>query len=154
MSKASNLVQNPDMPNFQPNQGISGNCKHFEYCSAPMCPRDRDVSNTTWFADEAICRLQDVPEWVKRQRKIAKTDINETAGCFTLPMLERRCMIKKGMTGIDPDCTDIEWEAAEKIWLEKHSEKKPIPDEEREKRTARFGFAKGVRLGKVDQKTG
>jgi hypothetical protein len=143
-----------NMTDYQPDRGVSRNCKYFVDCSAPMCPRDTGLANTAWFADEPICRLHDVPEWVKRQRKIAKTGVNETAGCFTLPMLERRCMIKKGLTGIDPDCTDLEWEVAEKRWLEKHPEMKPIPDEDREKRAVRFGFLKDVRLGKAGQKTG
>jgi hypothetical protein len=77
------------------------------------------VSKTAWFADEPVCRLHGVPEWVKRQRKIAKTGADETAGCFTLPMLERRCVIGKKISGIDPDGTEADREEAEKNWLEK-----------------------------------
>jgi hypothetical protein len=89
------------------------------------------VLKTAWFADEPVCRLNDIPEWVKRQRKIAKTG-TDTAGCFTLPMLKRRCVIGKKISGIDPDETESEREDAEKKWLEKHPPIKPKSDEERE----------------------
>jgi hypothetical protein len=131
------------MADFQSDRGTSGSCKHFEYCSAPMCPWDRDVSNTAWFADEEICRLKDVPEWVKRQRKIVKIVVDETAGCFTLPMLERRCIIGKSITGIDPDGTNTEREDAEKAWLDKHPPIKLKTEEERVKLAARARLLKG-----------
>ena len=127
---------------------MTDNCKYFDDCSAPMCPRDAGVAKTAWFADEPVCRLHDVPEWVKRQRKLAKTSGNETAGCFTLPMLERDCMIKKGITGIDPDGTDSEQEAAEKAWLEKHPAKKPISEETRAKYRVQAEYARAVRCRK------
>ena len=124
------------------------NCKYFGDCSVPMCPKDAGAVKTAWFADEPVCRLHEVPEWVKRQRKITKTGIDESAGCFTLPMLERDCMIKKGITGIDPDGTDSEREAAEKAWLEKHPVKKPISEEMRAKYKAQAERARAVRCRK------
>jgi hypothetical protein len=114
------------------------NCKYFDGCSAPMCPRDAEASKTIWFADEPVCRSHDVPEWVKRQRKIVKTGADETAGCFTLFMLERRCVIGKKISGIDPDGTDTEREGAERNWLKKHPPIKPKSGEEREKLAARM----------------
>ena len=125
------------MTDFQP-------CKYFDDCSAPMCPRDTGASKTAWFANEAICRLHDVPEWVKRQRKIAKANADKKAGCFTLSMLERRCIIGKKITGIDPDGTDAEREEAERNWLEKHPLVKPKSNEEREKLAARMRKLKGI----------
>ena len=127
---------------------MTDNCKYFDSCSAPMCPRDAGAAKKTWFPGEPVCRLHDVPEWVKRQRKIAGTGADETAGCFTLPMLERRCMIKKGIIGIDPDGTDSELKEAEKAWLEKHPEKKPIPEETRAKYKTQAERARAVRCRK------
>ena len=124
------------------------NCKYFDTCSAPMCPMDAEVAKVAWFADEPACRLHDVPEWVKRQRKIAKIGMDETAGCFTLPMLERDCMTKKGITGINPDGTDSAREAAEKTWLEKRPAKKPISEETRVKYKAQAERARAVRRRK------
>jgi hypothetical protein len=138
------------MTDFQPDSGK--NCKYFENCSAPMCPRDAGLPKTAWFADEPVCRLNNVPEWVKQQRKIAKTGANETAGYFTLPMLERRCVIGKKITGIDPDGTEADREDAEKSWLDKHPPIKPKSNEEREKLAERMrtyrakpeGFVMGI----------
>ena len=132
------------MTDFQSNK----NCKYFDNCSAPMCPRDTGAAKTAWFADEPVCRLHDVPEWVKRQRKIVKINATETTGCFTLPMLERDCMIKKGITGIDPDSTDLERKAAEKTWLEKHPTKKPVSKEMQVKYRAQAEYARTVRSRK------
>jgi hypothetical protein len=132
------------MTDFQPAQGTKENCKYFESCSAPMCPRDAGVAETAWFAGEDICRLHDVPEWVKRQRKLAKTVIDEAAGCFTLPMLEKRCVIGKKISGIDPDGTEAELKDAEKNWLDKHPPIKPKSGEEREKLAARMRKLKEI----------
>ena len=125
------------MTETQLDRRASEKCKYFDGCSAPMCPRDAGAVIAVWFADEPVCRLHDVPEWVKRQRKIAKicTDI---AGCFTLPMLERRCVIGKKICGIDPDVTGSERENAERNWLEKHPPIKQKSNEEREKLAARM----------------
>jgi hypothetical protein len=130
------------MTDFQ--SGASENCKHFEGCSAPVCPRDAGAAKTAWFAGEPVCRLHDVPEWVKQQRKIAKTGGKETAGCFTLPMLERRCVIGKKITGIDPGGTEAEREEAERNWLDTHPQIKPKSNEEREKLAARVRKLKRI----------
>jgi hypothetical protein len=123
---------------------MSGNCKYFESCSAPLCPRDAWAAKTAWFAGEPVCRLHGVPEWVKRQRKISKTGADETAGCFTLPMLERRCVIGKKISGIDPGGTEAEREEAEKNWLEKHPPVKPKSGKDREKLAARMRKLNGI----------
>jgi hypothetical protein len=103
-------------------------CKYFDVCSAPLCPRDEGVADRTWFADEDICRLADVPEWVKRQRKVSRKAA--MGGYFTLAMLEQDCRISKGMKGIDPDGTDKERAAGEAAWFKAHP---VITQEEREK---------------------
>jgi hypothetical protein len=127
------------MTDLQP----GGKCKYFDGCSAPVCPVDTGAADTAWFAGEPCCRLRNVPEWVKRQRKTAETRARETTGCFTVPMLERRCVIGKKMTGIDPDGTDAERKNAEKIWLDKHPPVKPKTGAEREKLAARMRLARG-----------
>jgi hypothetical protein len=107
-------------------------CKYFDGCSAPLCPKDGGAADRTWFADEDICRLADVPEWVKRQRKISRKAALGSSPCgyFTLAMLEHDCRISKGMKGIDPDGTDKERAADEAAWFTAHP---VITQEEREK---------------------
>jgi hypothetical protein len=104
------------------------NCRYFDGCSAPRCPRDAGQEHTTWFLDEDICRLADVPEWVKRQRRIARKAA--PGRYFTLAMLRHDCRITQGMKGIDPDGTDKERAADEAAWFKAHP---VITAEEREK---------------------
>ena len=132
------------MTDFQPDRGANVKCKYFESCSAPMCPKDAGTAKATWFANEPVCRLHDIPEWVKRQRKIAKTGADETAGCFTLSMLERRCVIGKKISGIDSDVPEADREDAEKSWLDKHLPIKPKSNEEREQLVARMRKLRGI----------
>ena len=108
-------------------------CRYFDECSAPMCPKDTHAERTSWFADEEICKLKDVPNWVKRQRKIAKTGACYAAGIFTLRMLSHNCICKKGITGIDPELIDLELKEAEKTWFKKHPVKKALSNENKEK---------------------
>jgi hypothetical protein len=93
-------------------------CKYFDGCSAPLCPKDEGVVDRAWFSDENICRLSDVPEWVKRQRKISRKAA--MGGYFTLAMLKQDCRICKGMKGIDPDGADKERAADEAAWFNAH----------------------------------
>jgi hypothetical protein len=79
-------------------------CKYFDGCSAPLCPKDEGVADRTWFPDEDICRLADVPAWIKRQRKVSKKAA--LGGYFTLAMLNHDCRITQGMKGIGPNGTD------------------------------------------------
>ncbi|MDR2943068.1 MAG: hypothetical protein LBV17_10795 [Treponema sp.] len=130
------------------NASVSTNCKYLEGCSAPICPRDTEAAQTVWFADEPVCCLKDSPEWVKRQRKIAKTGVSATAGCFTLSMLEKRYIIGKKITGIEPDATNAERKIAEENWLYRHPPVKPKTGGEREKLVARMRSLRAIRLEK------
>jgi hypothetical protein len=93
-------------------------CKYFDGCSAPLCPKDEGLADRTWFADEDMCRLADVPAWVKRQRKVSKKAAS--GGYFTVAMLKHDCRISKGMKGIDPDGTDEKRAADEAAWFKAH----------------------------------
>jgi hypothetical protein len=106
-------------------------CKYFDGCSAPLCPRDEGIADRTWFADEDICRLADAPEWVKRQRKVSRKAA--MGGYFTVAMLKQDCRIPKGMKGIDPNGTDKERADDETAWFKEHP---VITAEMREKKRA------------------
>ena len=71
-----------------------------------------------WFPDEPICRLLDVTDWVKHQRRIAKKAAPGSS--FMLAMLQRDCRISQGIKGIDPDRTDRERAQEEIAWLKSH----------------------------------
>jgi hypothetical protein len=91
-------------------------------------PQDEGAADRYWFADEDICRVAGVPEWVRRQRKVSRKVAK--GGYFTLAMLKQDCRIYKGMKGIDPDGTDRERAADEAAWFKAHP---VITGEEREK---------------------
>jgi hypothetical protein len=104
-------------------------CNYFDGCSAPLCPGDEGAADRTWFPDEDICRLKDVPGWVKRQRGVSRKAAE--GGYFTLAMLNHACRIPRGMKGIDPDGSEEERAAGEAAWFKAHP---VITAEEREKR--------------------
>jgi hypothetical protein len=106
-------------------------CKYFDGCSAPLCPRDEGIADRTWFPDEDICRLADAPEWAKRQRRISKKAAAD--GYFTVAMLKQDCHISKGIKGIDPDGTEKERAADEAAWFKTHP---VMTAENREKKRA------------------
>jgi hypothetical protein len=115
-------------------------CRYFDVCSAPLCPKDEGAAACAWFPDEDICRCSDVPEWVRRQRRISR---KAAAGFhFTLAMLAHDCRISKNLKGIAPDGSDTERATDEKTWLFTHP---LITAQEREKYRA-IGFKKGVDL--------
>ncbi|MDR1905003.1 MAG: hypothetical protein LBQ88_22320 [Treponema sp.] len=101
-------------------KGLTGNkdCRYFDGCSAPLCPEDKGAAGRAWFPGEDICRLVDVPDWVKRQRKVSRKAAQ--GGYFTLAMLDQDCRISRGMKGIDPDGTDQERSTDESVWFTAH----------------------------------
>jgi hypothetical protein len=105
------------------------------------------VADRTWFADEDICRLADVSEWVKRQRKVSRKAV--LGGYYTLAMLRHDCRISKGVKGIDPDGTDKERAADETAWFKAHP---VITKEEREKYKATAEKLNAKSLGFLGRK--
>jgi hypothetical protein len=117
-------------------------CKYFDGCSAPLCPKDEGAADRAWFPDEDMCRLAAVPEWVKRQRKVSRKAAQ--GGYFTLAMLRHDCRIAQGMKGVDPDGTDRERAADEAAWFKAHP---AITVEEREKLRAKAEKINALSLG-------
>ena len=117
-------------------------CKYFDGCSAPLCPEDKGIADRTWFPDEDICRLKTVPDWVKRQRRVARKAA--PGGYFSVAMLRHDCRVAMGMKGIDPDGTEKERAAGEAAWFKAHP---VITAEQREKLRARGEKNKGFLNG-------
>jgi hypothetical protein len=93
-------------------------CKYFDGCSAPLCPKDAGIAKRAWFPDEDICRLAGAPDWVRRQRRVAKKAAQ--GGYFTLAMLRQDCRISKNMKGVDPDGDERERATWETAWFKAH----------------------------------
>jgi hypothetical protein len=106
------------------------------------------VAERTWFPDEAICRLADVPGWVKRQRKVSRKAAE--GGYFTLAMLNQDCRLSRGIKGIDPNGTDKERAAGEAAWFKAHPD---ITAEERERNRALAAKSRAFLAGHGTVKT-
>jgi hypothetical protein len=133
--------------------GVLRDCRYFDGCSAPLCPKDEGIANRTWFPDEDICRLANVPDWVKRQRKVSKKA--DPDGYFTFAMLKQDCRITQGIKGIDPNGTDTERAAGEAAWFKAHP---VITGELREKSRAmmlkNMALEPGLSTGKAPSNLG
>jgi hypothetical protein len=104
-------------------------CIFSKHCEAPMCPNQTREENKKgiWFPDAPICKLKDVPDWVKQQRRIAyQIKARNAETYFELVMLETPFRVKSTVSGIVPDedicrnCQMIEWFIENRL---------PIPEE-------------------------
>jgi len=103
-------------------------CRHFEFCSASLCPLDPEHSKVgTWYPDEEICRLKTVPNWVKIQKKIAKKTKDKNT-YYTYEMLNRSCKVGTGMTGLNPEKPE---EPQLEVWFKKHPQKKAFSEKQK-----------------------
>jgi hypothetical protein len=134
-------------PKFRAKDGVM-KCTYFDGCSAPLCPRDEGIAARAWFPDEDICRLSDVPGWVKRQRKVSRRAAPE--GYFTMAMLNQDCRIAQGMKGIDPDGSAEERASCEAAWFKAHP---VITAEERERNRALAAKSRAFLAGQETVKT-
>ena len=99
-------------------------CRYYNECGAPMCPKDVNFGRYIWFPFEPVCRLKMVPDWVLKQRKISKISNIDANKYYTLRMLDAIDKISRDTEGIDP-----EYVGGEKLWLSKHTRNKAVcPD--------------------------
>jgi len=105
-------------------------CPYFRKCSAPLCPLDPEsLEHGIWYPFEQVCRRRSAPEWVKVQKKIKRKTKNVNR-YFTFEMLNRNCVISKGIVGLNPDSRDDE-EKQLKKWFKNHPPKKSLSAEEK-----------------------
>ena len=117
-------------------------CPKFDTCSAPLCPMDeQSLENGLWYPDEEVCTLKKhggLP-WIRKQRKLIKRAARVDR-YFTLEMLERNCIVRGGIEGLDPDVPE---ELQLKRWLNAHPEKRKLSWEERERARQRMAYVRG-----------
>lgn len=128
-------------------------CTLFESCLAPLCPLDPASLKGIWYPDEEICRSrsQGGRPWIRAQRRIGKV-AGHNAGYFTLEMLSRLVVIRKGITGLDPDLSE---EAQLRAWFQKRPVRRdssPGGQDPRVRHLRKFSFRKkdsrkGARVG-------
>ncbi|MFO8101068.1 MAG: hypothetical protein R6U37_02700 [Dehalococcoidia bacterium] len=91
-------------------------CRHYQNCDAPLCPEDPNVRQCIWFPGEPVCRLKNAPEWVAKQRKIARLKGIDSGKYFTVRILEKIREITPEIEGADPELFE-----GEKAWLARQS---------------------------------
>jgi len=116
-------------------------CSLYETCIAPLCPLDRSSLEGIWYPDEEIChsRTQGNHPWLKAQRRLSKV---AAAGYFTVEMLNRLVIIRKGISGFDPNVPE---EQQLRAWFQKRADKQDAPPETKAARSRhlkKFSFKK------------
>jgi hypothetical protein len=89
-------------------------CRYYQDCAAPLCPSDVYFGSRTWFPQEPVCRLKNAPEWVRKQRRIARLRGIDPDRYFTFRMLNTIPKVERGLEGANPDRV-----TAERIWFAK-----------------------------------
>lgn len=93
-------------------------CKHSNWCGAPLCPLDSKVRQAYWFPGEEHCHREDLVvkyDWLSKQFKIARSKICDD-WCFSVNMLEVLQLedINKNLQGLDADKSD------DKVWIKQY----------------------------------
>lgn len=117
-------------------------CPNFGVCDAPICLLDSEKENCIWFPDDGICKKNFPPDWVKIQKKIKKKT-RSLDTYYTYEMLNRNCIVKGGIVGIDPD---REREGQIRRWFRNHKPKKVLTEEEKEILRKRFAKKLSVEM--------
>ena len=122
-------------------------CSLYENCNAPMCPLDQASLKGIWYPDEEVCRSRThgALSWIQAQRKLSRV---RATGFFTVEMMTRLAVVRKGISGLDPNLPD---QQQLRSWLQSRSAKTALPPEARAARTShlkKFTFKKqGLRGG-------
>lgn len=100
-------------------------CSREPTCEAVICPLD-ETRNTSWFADEEVCRnrkLLTVPGWLIVQRKLSKLIGSRERGYFTKEMLACNPVLTDNIQGLNPRGL-YSTEAGEiRKWIRKHTQR-------------------------------
>ena len=109
-------------------------CRHFNDCSAPLCPVAMNT-RAVWLSEDDICRRHDFKDSIiiRNQRKI-KRKSGDPSRYFNYKMLSMEFIIRKGILGIDQDVPESLkgnqslklYAEREKSWFKKH---RPMTEE-------------------------
>lgn len=133
--KTNGQVSTGQLPSWQTNAEEAATCRPactlYETCNTPLCPLDGRSLNGIWYPDEEICRsrVHGNLSWMKAQRKLSRV---AAGGYFTVEMLNRLVVIRKGITGLDPNLLE---EPQLRAWFQKRAEKQDTPSEAKVART-------------------
>jgi hypothetical protein len=133
-------------------------CRHYDECSAPLCPRLSEEENKKgmWYPVEEICkRRKDLPVWVNRQRKIAvKAKAENHVFYFTLDMLKIPLRVTPSIKGLDSDGAE---EAKQlRAWFKKYkgTKKRNLSAKQRQEKRKAISRARKIREKKTENPVG
>ena len=112
-------------------------CKRWDGCNASLCPL---YGGDVWYPlEDEICKSREHGnvDWVRKQRMINRKTI-DSYSYYTIRMLQRNCVVSRGIMGLNPDISLDAVEGEENKWLKKHPEKKIISAEKREELSMRM----------------
>ena len=112
-----------NMSNENKIEGPEG-CPLYEKCECPLCPLSNNPMQV-WYSEDEICKNPQFEDVTNSMKKLKRKGAQ---GYFTLEMLNRDFIVRKGIEGIDPDLPDTvkdpirEYRKREVAWLGKHPE--------------------------------
>ncbi|MEM4067976.1 MAG: hypothetical protein QXV17_14070 [Candidatus Micrarchaeaceae archaeon] len=118
-------------------------CTLYNKCECPLCPLENNPLEI-WYSEDNICKNPQFPTITNSMRKLKK---KQAEGFFTLRMLNRNFIVRRGIKGLNPDVSETvrdplrEYKIQEERWLKKHPE---IPEQKiesmRERGRKSLGF--------------
>ncbi|MEM3658474.1 MAG: hypothetical protein QXQ66_08710 [Candidatus Hadarchaeum sp.] len=118
-------------------------CSFYSRCECPLCPLENNPL-AIWYTEDPVCKNPEFPIIINVMKKLKK---KQAEGFFTLRMLSRDFVVRKGIQGIDPDLPssiknpEKEYQRREELWLKRHpelSEEKKKKMRERGKKSLGF----------------
>ena len=134
---------------------LNTQCRHYDTCSAPLCPLDESsLERGVFYLDEEVCSRRGMPTWVGKQRKLAKVAAktkSPDSGFFSVRMLEAIQKIGRGVRGADPADSD-----SEEKWLKERRHSQTVSkarttartDPKKSRTTARRKTPKAISINK------
>ena len=98
-------------------------CTLYEKCECPLCPLIHEYQ--IWCSEDEVCKNEQFETIARSMRKLKR---KAAEGYFTLEMLSRDFVVRRGTGGADPDLPDSvvdpwkEYQRIEKTWLKRHPE--------------------------------
>ncbi|MEM3771722.1 MAG: hypothetical protein QXW80_05385 [Candidatus Micrarchaeia archaeon] len=99
-------------------------CLLYDKCECPLCPLE-DGPVSVWYSEDDICKN---PQFQVITNSMKKLKRKEAQGYFTLEMLNRDFIVRRGIKGLNPSLPDPirdpsrEYKRREERWLRKHPE--------------------------------
>ncbi|MEM0050702.1 MAG: hypothetical protein QXW39_09255 [Candidatus Bathyarchaeia archaeon] len=118
-------------------------CPLYYRCQCSLCPLE-DNPSAIWYTEDPVCKN---PKFQVVTNSMKKLKRKGAQGYFTLKMLNRNFIVRKGIQGIDPDLPssiknpEKEYQRREELWLKRHpelSEEKKKKMRERGKKSLGF----------------